>query len=344
MAKKERKEESPPGAPAWLLTYGDMVTLVLTFFVLLVSMMVVDPKKFVEVLGTYQNTFGEGHDRPTEDDPVKTEDYFTQIIKVSSRTEDRDGGQFETQEGEAVRVYSHMENYVVKLADNQWFDAWEIQLTDAGKRNLDRVATILKDFSGSNRIRLIGHYSQSETSFDDVASIWESRSALDNQPVKACLRMTQVFNDNSMRMQDKYELLTKPEDLSTHRALAVQEYLVYKLQGTQVSRVNFELVTAGVISNMPLARSGKSVQAPTNITDASTMRRDFGSVAGGTTIMRDSAEASMNKPPLKDGQSLRAWQSFIFVEGGNDFGRTVEIIVTGEQVAGRDRFLLPYND
>ncbi|MDR1703432.1 MAG: flagellar motor protein MotB [Clostridiales bacterium] len=34
---RERKEEAPPGAPMWLATYGDLVTLILCFFVLLYS-------------------------------------------------------------------------------------------------------------------------------------------------------------------------------------------------------------------------------------------------------------------------------------------------------------------
>mgnify|MGYP000906371398 CR=1 FL=1 len=34
---KKKKEDAPPGAPLWLVTYSDMVTLVLTFFVLLGS-------------------------------------------------------------------------------------------------------------------------------------------------------------------------------------------------------------------------------------------------------------------------------------------------------------------
>lgn len=38
MAVKQRKSEAPAGAPAWMVTYGDMVTLLLTFFVLLVAM------------------------------------------------------------------------------------------------------------------------------------------------------------------------------------------------------------------------------------------------------------------------------------------------------------------
>ncbi|MDD3917950.1 MAG: flagellar motor protein MotB, partial [Synergistaceae bacterium] len=43
---KKKKEDSSPGAPLWLVTYGDMVTLVLTFFVLLFSMSSIDVQKF----------------------------------------------------------------------------------------------------------------------------------------------------------------------------------------------------------------------------------------------------------------------------------------------------------
>jgi len=35
---RKKSQESPPGAPAWIVTYSDMVTLLLTFFVMLVSM------------------------------------------------------------------------------------------------------------------------------------------------------------------------------------------------------------------------------------------------------------------------------------------------------------------
>ena len=48
-----RKKPDPPeeeGAPAWMNTYGDMVTLLLTFFVLLFSFSTIDAKKWEEIV------------------------------------------------------------------------------------------------------------------------------------------------------------------------------------------------------------------------------------------------------------------------------------------------------
>jgi chemotaxis protein MotB len=44
MAKKKKKEGGG-GAPDWMVTYGDMMTLLLCFFVLIVSFSTIDPKK-----------------------------------------------------------------------------------------------------------------------------------------------------------------------------------------------------------------------------------------------------------------------------------------------------------
>ncbi|WP_461210842.1 OmpA/MotB family protein [Desulfocurvus sp. DL9XJH121] len=59
MAKKEKKPKEPEGQPAWLVTFSDMMTLMLTFFVLLVSMSVMDERRKLVVLGSIIGTFGE---------------------------------------------------------------------------------------------------------------------------------------------------------------------------------------------------------------------------------------------------------------------------------------------
>ncbi|MBF0127731.1 MAG: flagellar motor protein MotB [Magnetococcales bacterium] len=46
------------GAPAWLLTFGDMMSLLLTFFILLISMSTMDKVKFSEASGSLKDAFG----------------------------------------------------------------------------------------------------------------------------------------------------------------------------------------------------------------------------------------------------------------------------------------------
>lgn len=56
MAKEP--ECPPPGLPMWMATYSDLVTLLLTFFVLLLTMASMDPTKFVQAKTSIQDAFG----------------------------------------------------------------------------------------------------------------------------------------------------------------------------------------------------------------------------------------------------------------------------------------------
>ncbi|OEU68964.1 MAG: flagellar motor protein MotB [Desulfovibrio sp. S3730MH75] len=58
---KEKKLVPPKGQPLWLITFSDLMTLMLTFFVLLVSMSVVDERRKLVVLGSIIGTFGFGN-------------------------------------------------------------------------------------------------------------------------------------------------------------------------------------------------------------------------------------------------------------------------------------------
>ena len=48
MAKKLQKEEKGGGLPLWIGTFGDLMSLLLTFFILLLSMATFDAKKLLE--------------------------------------------------------------------------------------------------------------------------------------------------------------------------------------------------------------------------------------------------------------------------------------------------------
>lgn len=57
MSKKKKEDAPPPGAPAWMATFGDLMNLLLCFFVLLFSMSSVDAKKFEMIAASFSSTF-----------------------------------------------------------------------------------------------------------------------------------------------------------------------------------------------------------------------------------------------------------------------------------------------
>lgn len=56
--KHEEPEEQEAGAPAWMVTFADLMTLLLTFFVLLLSFANMDTQKFRDMLGSLKDAFG----------------------------------------------------------------------------------------------------------------------------------------------------------------------------------------------------------------------------------------------------------------------------------------------
>lgn len=58
MSNIPEPEPEEPEDTSWLATYGDMVTLLLVFFVLLVSMSTVEVKRFQSVFGSMRMAFG----------------------------------------------------------------------------------------------------------------------------------------------------------------------------------------------------------------------------------------------------------------------------------------------
>ncbi len=61
MAKKfETEDEGMPGGPHWMTTYGDMVTLLLCFFILMFAMSTVNEQKFLQARNSLAQALGLG--------------------------------------------------------------------------------------------------------------------------------------------------------------------------------------------------------------------------------------------------------------------------------------------
>ena len=60
MARQRKQEQAAEGAPLWVVTYGDMMGLLLTFFILLAAFSTLDDKKISQAVGSIQDALGQG--------------------------------------------------------------------------------------------------------------------------------------------------------------------------------------------------------------------------------------------------------------------------------------------
>ena len=58
MARGKRAQDDEPGVPGWVVTYGDMMSLLLTFFVLLISFSTVKEEEFNRAIASVKGALG----------------------------------------------------------------------------------------------------------------------------------------------------------------------------------------------------------------------------------------------------------------------------------------------
>ncbi|MBN2602485.1 MAG: flagellar motor protein MotB [Candidatus Marinimicrobia bacterium] len=105
--KKKNLQEDVVGEEAepWLLTYGDMMTLLMTFFVLLFSMSTIDPVK----LEQFSDSVGQALGKKTKAKKYSLAEIYTDVVKVIEDENLQDQIQVETSErGVAIKIPSEI--------------------------------------------------------------------------------------------------------------------------------------------------------------------------------------------------------------------------------------------
>lgn len=72
----ELPEEEKPGIPAWVVTFADLMSLLMCFFVLLLSFSEIDAQKFKQIAGELSKAFGVQRDVPALEIPEGTSPIF----------------------------------------------------------------------------------------------------------------------------------------------------------------------------------------------------------------------------------------------------------------------------
>lgn len=247
-------EECPPaGAPAWMATFSDLVTLLLTFFVLLYAMSKTDSSKFESMAGSIRKAFagnarkiGETvqlgkspDDSPTmieSQEPVKPFpiDMLTSEGILEKHEINRESDEDLEEMREVIANYNLVEDVAieqmpegikVRMKDKITFKLGSTEIDDISVRVFQRVVKLMQDNEWT--IFIEGHSQKGENSIQeknvDAFMLSAKRaSAVARSLIKRGVRpekITTVFYGDSRNkdgdINRKVEFILRKTDLQT---------------------------------------------------------------------------------------------------------------------------------
>ena len=157
------QEEVEEGAPLWVVTFGDLMSLLMCFFVLLLSFSEMDRKKYRMVSGSMAHAFGIQREKPVFESPkgqkmIARE--FDQAI-VSTKIEESirpiiDEIQNEYEElKDAVELEIGEDTVTIRMMGETTFDTGKSELHPAFRPLLKKIGAVLSQTKGE--IIIAGH-------------------------------------------------------------------------------------------------------------------------------------------------------------------------------------------
>jgi len=174
-----RKRKPPPqeeGAPAWMNTYGDMVTLLLTFFVLLFSFSTIDAQKWEKIVsslsgtpfvaiqaidpgGTQSESSSELDLKPTPTPSLESDANMEQIKEKFDELYEKIKTHIEVNNlGSLLNVEEQDNAILIRMSDSALFDSGKDFLKADAKMILGSICVIIEEYDDLiKRIRVEGH-------------------------------------------------------------------------------------------------------------------------------------------------------------------------------------------
>ncbi|HHY81546.1 MAG TPA: OmpA family protein [Clostridiales bacterium] len=194
MSKRRREEQN--SSPSWLTTYSDLVTLLLTFFVLLYTFSSIDAAKFKQLAVSLQMALtGRAGESIFDGSPQPIGDLLDDVVTIPEATKkpvkdeaSEDGleildkeiekiyqivkGFVEEEELEAdVRLRVDRRGVIIDISDNILFDPGEAELKPESKLLLDKLTKLITAFD--NNIIVEGHTDNVPIKRSKFATNWE---------------------------------------------------------------------------------------------------------------------------------------------------------------------------
>jgi len=170
LAKKKCPEpDCPKCLPGWLAAFGDLMSLLLCFFVLLLSMSTMDSHKVEEAVGSLTGALSvlEGgtktkisKERQQDTTPIDQDQETAQKIKTMKRTiiEINEMMKNGSEEGSAITLQESEDGFMIRLPAKLLFKAGEAQITNEDAiLFLKRISLIIDKLPKHLHINVVGH-------------------------------------------------------------------------------------------------------------------------------------------------------------------------------------------
>lgn len=164
---KKKVVKCPKCMPNWIAAFGDLMSLLLCFFVLLLSMSSMDAKKVSEAIGSLSGAMSvlEGgikteisKKRVQESTPLENRDESTEAVNRIAQSIIEASEMVKQSGGPAVSLEESEDGFVIRLPANSLFKAGSAKIENQDTiLFLKRVALIIQEFPNNVEVGVRGH-------------------------------------------------------------------------------------------------------------------------------------------------------------------------------------------
>jgi chemotaxis protein MotB len=186
-AEEEDEHECPAGAPAWVTTFADLVTLLMVFFILLFAMGTIEENKWKQIKSSLRDALGqetipeagirEGLDvikeQVLDETTVHAVDEVGAMVakEVEEIASEVEEFVFKNKLSGQVDVSSDERGAIITISDVVLFPPGQSRMTYTGNEIIKQVFDLLKQFS--YQVKIEGHTDNSPIKTDRFPSNWE---------------------------------------------------------------------------------------------------------------------------------------------------------------------------
>jgi len=162
MAKRKKDDSPPPGVPGWMVTYGDLMSLLLCFFVLLVSMSTMEIEKFKAAAASLRGAFSV---LPFQE-AVRPSPMIPKSSDETPKSDTRKRGKALARLRQIIRekdltslitVQQTEQGVHITIGDPALFDSGQAVIKNEMNVVLDAIVEVLQAGTGTEYIRVEGH-------------------------------------------------------------------------------------------------------------------------------------------------------------------------------------------